>query len=325
MVETNLENQQAIDALAATHLGKKGGEGYSSEYDPTLLVAIPRRYNRESCGIDENNLPFVGVDTWNCYEVSAITKKGQPVALMLKITYDADSEFHVESKSLKLYLNSFNMTRLGETAKECVDAVVTLVKHDLDHVLHTEVTVSAFQEGYYYKSELFTGHGQPLSRDIEHGYQRIQDLVDLDKVEFTTFNSDSQLLESEPASKQISWPELRDGRKVYIDFLRSNCRITHQPDWASVYIYIKGKNLPTYESLAKYIASHRTINHFHEEVNELIFKELQDTFKPDELMVAGLFSRRGGIDINPIRATHPELIPKFFTDPTIRLKKTLKQ
>ena len=102
--------------IAAKHLGTISA--YSDKYDADLLVKVPRNLNREAYGIDENNLPFVGYDVWNAYEVSAITEKGRPVTGLLKISYPCDSKYHVESKSIKLYLNSFNMHKIGKTAEE---------------------------------------------------------------------------------------------------------------------------------------------------------------------------------------------------------------
>ena len=111
---SKVKNYQEVVEIASKHLGKVGGDGYSDQYNPELLVKVPRYLNREGYGLTGKE--FVGVDTWNAYEVSAITTKGQPVAGMLKIVCPADSENHVESKSIKLYLNSFNMTRIGDTA-----------------------------------------------------------------------------------------------------------------------------------------------------------------------------------------------------------------
>ena len=113
--------------------------------------------------------------------------------------------------------------------------------------------------------------------------------------------------------------------KVKSNLLRSNCRVTNQPDWGDVYIRIVGKNVPSAESLAKYIVSHRTVSHFHEEICEMVFKHLTDAYKPEQLMVACLYTRRGGLDINPIRATQQSLIPDFFTDPKFTIAKTLRQ
>ena len=109
------------------------------------------------------------------------------------------------------------------------------------------------------------------------------------------------------------------------NLLRSNCRVTNQPDWGDVYIRMQGTNIPSPESLAKYIVSHRTVSHFHEEICEMVFKHLTDAYKPEQLMVACLYTRRGGLDINPIRATHQSYIPDFFTDPKYTIAKTLRQ
>ena len=302
---SNEKNQEAVVAIAGKHLGKVGGEGYKDTYDPELLVKIPRYLNREAYELTGKE--FVGVDTWNAYEVSAITTKGQPVAGMLKIVCPASSEFHVESKSIKLYLNSFNMTRIGDTAADCIAGIEARVKRDLDELLSTETTVS-----FYSSSD----EANPLTFV---GYADLAEAADLDKVDFTSFKSDASQLEVMAVSEEAI--EV----KVKSNLLRSNCRVTNQPDWGDVYIRIVGKNVPSAESLAKYIVSHRTVSHFHEEICEMVFKHLTDAYKPEQLMVACLYTRRGGLDINPIRATHQSLIPDFFTDPKFTIAKTLRQ
>ena len=138
----DVKNYQEVVDIASKHLGKVGGDGYKDTYAPELLVKVPRYLNREGYGLTSDS--FVGVDTWNAYEVSAITTKGQPVAGMLKIVCPSDSEFHVESKSIKLYLNSFNMTRIGETAADCILGIEARVKRDLDELLETNTTVSFY-------------------------------------------------------------------------------------------------------------------------------------------------------------------------------------
>jgi len=302
---SNEKNQEAVVAIAGKHLGKVGGEGYKDTYDPELLVKIPRYLNREAYELTGKE--FVGVDTWNAYEVSAITTKGQPVAGMLKIVCPASSEFHVESKSIKLYLNSFNMTRIGDTAADCIAGIEARVKRDLDELLSTNTTVS-----FYSTIE----EANPITFV---GYTDLAEAADLDKVDFTSFKSDASQLEVMTVSEEVT--EV----KVKSNLLRSNCRVTNQPDWGDVYIRIVGKNVPSAESLAKYIVSHRTVSHFHEEICEMVFKHLTDAYKPEQLMVACLYTRRGGLDINPIRATHQSLIPDFFTDPEYTIAKTLRQ
>ena len=303
-------NQAEVVKIANRHLGKVGGEGYKDTYDPSLLVEIPRYLNREAYGIDDNNLPFVGGDVWNAYEVSAITTKGLPVVGMLKIWYPADSKLHVESKSIKLYLNSFNMTQLGDTDHECISLIKERVKKDLSDLLQTKVQV-----------QMFTSDHTP-SYSFK-GYAPLDALVDLNKIEFTSYHSDATQLEVEEVDGDFELGEF----KVQSNLLRSNCRVTNQPDWGDVFIHIKPKAgvVPNLESLAKYIVSHRQVSHFHEEIVEMIFMHLMKAYSPEELMVCAMYTRRGGLDINPIRATHKHLIPAFFPDVNCRLEKTLRQ
>ena len=300
---SEVKNYEAVKEIAAKHLGKVGGDGYSDQYNPELLVKIPRYLNREGYGLTGKE--FVGVDVWNAYEVSAITTKGQPVAGMLKIVCPSDSENHVESKSIKLYLNSFNMTKIGDTAADCISGIEARVKRDLDELLDTSTTVS------FYATEFET---EPLS--FSDSYQDLSELTNLDAIDFTAFKSDASQLEVSIESGEMS---------VRSNLLRSNCRVTNQPDWGDVFIHINGEELPTPESLAKYIVSHRTVSHFHEEICEMIFAHLTERFKPEQLMVSCLYTRRGGIDINPIRATHNMLIPEFFINPNYTIRKTLRQ
>ena len=300
-----VKNYQEVVEIASKHLGKVGGDGYSDQYNPELLVKVPRYLNREGYGLTSDS--FVGVDTWNAYEVSAITTKGQPVAGMLKIVCPADSEFHVESKSIKLYLNSFNMTKIGDNAADCIKGIEARVKRDLDELLETNTTITFYAD----QSE-----GEALSFE---GYSDLGELTDLDEIDFTAFQSDASQLEELPAygdSKEI---------KLKSNLLRSNCRVTNQPDWGDVFIRIVGPKLPTADSVAKYIVSHRTVSHFHEEICEMVYKHLSEAYEPEQLMVACLYTRRGGIDINPIRASHSMLIPEFFTNPDYVIQKTLRQ
>ncbi len=298
-----VKNYEAVKEIASKHLGKVGGDGYSDQYNAELLVKIPRVLNREGYGLTGKE--FKGVDTWNAYEVSAITTKGQPVAGMLKIVCPSDSQYHVESKSIKLYLNSFNMTEIGDTAADCITGIEARVKRDLDELLETTTTIS------FYASEFET---EPLS--FANDYKDLGEEVNLDLIDFTAFKSDATQLEVKEEEGEI---------KFRSNLLRSNCRVTNQPDWGDVFIYMKGSKLPVADSLAKYIVSHRTVSHFHEEICEMIFAHLSERFEPEQLMVSCLYTRRGGIDINPIRATHSYLIPEFFTNPEFTIRKTLRQ
>ena len=303
---SEVKNYEAVKEIASKHLGKVGGDGYSDQYNPELLVKIPRNLNREGYGLTGKE--FKGVDVWNAYEVSAITTKGQPVAGMLKIVCPSDSENHVESKSIKLYLNSLNMTKIGDNAPDCISGIEARVKRDLDELLETGTTVS------FYASDFET---EPLS--FSDDFLEIGDIVDLDQIDFTAFKSDSSQL------AEVLSENGEDEIKLRSNLLRSNCRVTNQPDWGDVFIFMKGERLPAADSLAKYIVSHRTVSHFHEEICEMIFSHLTERFEPKQLMVACLYTRRGGLDINPIRATHSSLIPEFFTNPEYVIRKTLRQ
>ena len=301
---SEVKNYQEVVEIASKHLGTVGGAGYKDTYAPELLVKIPRSLNREGYGLTGKE--FKGVDVWNAYEVSAITTKGQPVAGMLKIVCPSDSENHVESKSIKLYLNSFNMTQIGDNAADCISGIEARVKRDLDELLETNTTVS------FYASEFETE-----SLSFSDDYEDLGEVVDLDQIDFTAFKSDAdQLQEAEYEGNEL---------KLRSNLLRSNCRVTNQPDWGDVFIYMKGGSLPGADSIAKYIVSHRTVSHFHEEICEMIFAHLTERFGPDQLMVSCLYTRRGGIDINPIRATHSSLVPEFFTNPEYIIRKTLRQ
>ena len=200
------------------------------------------------------------------------------------------------------------MTRIGDTAKDCIAGIEARVKRDLDELLETTTTVS-----------FYSSYSESTGLSFQ-GYPDIAEIANLDEIDFTAFQSDSSQLEGGYSTEQGG-----DEARYCSNLLRSNCRVTNQPDWGDVFIYIKGKDLPTPESLAKYIVSHRTVSHFHEEICEMIYAHLSERFDPERLMVSCLYTRRGGIDINPIRASHAYLIPEFFTNPDYTVNKTIRQ
>jgi 7-cyano-7-deazaguanine reductase len=199
------------------------------------------------------------------------------------------------------------MTRIGDNAADCISALESTVKRDLDELLETNTIVS------FYASE---EEGKAISFE---GYKDLGELTNLDEIDFTAFKSDSSQLAIEDNSDDPIEVKLKS------NLLRSNCRVTNQPDWGDVFIRMNGRDVPAVDALAKYIVSHRTVSHFHEEICEMVFKHLMDAYKPEQLMVACLYTRRGGLDINPVRATHQSLIPEFFTNIDYRIAKTLRQ
>ena len=304
----------SVVEIASKHLGQTVSE-YSDLYDKSLLVKVPRYLNREAYDIDGKNLPFVGYDVWNCYEVSAITEKGRPVTGVLKISCPSDSEYHVESKSIKLYLNSFNMNQFGEHKDECASIIEEVVAKDLSELLETNVTCQL----HTYETMSADEYGEETWLGF-NGFDNIETLVDFDEVEFTSFKSDESQLEGYTES-----PDMSIATHLHTDMLRSNCRVTNQPDWGDVYVYMKGKEIVTPESFGRYIVSHRKVSHFHEEICEMIYKHLLDRFNPEELMVTCLYTRRGGLDINPTRANKVELLDPQFHNVEFLNEKTLRQ
>lgn len=288
--------------IEATHLGKKSN--YPRSYDPSVLVAVPRKLNRGHLGITENNLPFSGVDVWHIYEFSFLTKKGLPVAGILKLVYSAMNEFLVESKSLKLYMNSFNMEQLGLAREPGVSEALKIIKSDLSKLLECEVQVSFFD------------HKTIESPAGFEDFSIIESTIDENNLECTEYNENPNLLICADIPGEIKWGT---------HLLRSNCKITYQPDWGSVYLYMKGDKLPTPESFLRYIVSLRNENHFHEEICETIFKRLTDRFQPECLSVTCLYTRRGGIDICPVRVTPTMGIPGRLFSPSEITKTTFRR
>jgi 7-cyano-7-deazaguanine reductase len=248
---------------------------------------------------------FSGVDVWHAYELGFLTQTGLPVTGLLKIVYPANSEFLVESKSLKLYLNSFNMERFGHTPAQGVQLVLNTIEKDLSPLLKTTLSLNFF-------------HRDTPAPPFDFGkYEILETLDGMESITFTAFHEDPALL----ASDQSKAFELNVGTHL----LRSNCKITHQPDWGSAYIHMKGEKLPAQAGLLQYLVSIRNENHFHEEICEMIYQRLWVTFAPDALMVACIYTRRGGIDICPVRASHATLYPKFLVNPQSLSAKLLRQ
>ena len=285
---------------------------YKFTYDKTLLQPIPRSIEREKIEIKEDSLPFIGFDIWNCYEVSCLGKNGLPVVGIAKIVYPANTKFIIESKSLKLYLNSFNMYKVSNESLHPNDIRKMfgyIIKKDLAEALQCQlddIRVNVFAENYV---------GPLTGTGLLNTYK---DIIDLDANNYTLGTEDIGIYQEDTSLIQIDEidakyllekPEL----KIYTSgLLRSNCKITKQPDWGNIYIGINTPQDINELQLLRYIVSFRNENHFHEEVCETIFKRLNDIISPQELFVMCNYTRRGGIDINPIRASHLYLIDEYF-------------
>ena len=270
------------DEIASKFLGKRVSG--SENYDPSLLVAIPREENRKQYNLQNDKLPFCGWDIWHAYEFSAMTENGIPVTRLIKLKYSCNSEFLVESKSLKLYLNSFNMSRFGQNIEECLKICKSKIEKDLSEKLQTEVRIN-FIDNKTQKVQIF------------QNFQNIMQFVNEKDITVEKFKEAPEVLQTK---------ENEETKEYYLTFdsLRSNCRVTHQPDFGDMFLYYKSKKNITEKSLVKYLSSFRSEYHFHEECCEMIFKRLLDILnKGDKLLVCALYTRRGGIDICPSRWT----------------------
>lgn len=306
-------NSKSTDKIAGKFLGQKVAG--KDQYSPEFLVAVPRQENRTYLGLDKERYPE-GFDTWYAYEWSALTNSGVPINRVCKIVYPSSSLSIVESKSLKLYLNSFSMTKLGDTFEEVLRKAKKIINRDLINLLNTGVQVSFIAESSS-REYLFEGY-----KDL---YDEIRNV---DGLEVKEYNENKTLLK---VSNQYK-PQVP--REYVFHSLRSNCRVTGQPDWGDVFIrYTSSKDI-TPESLVKYLCSFRNEHHFHEEVVECIFTRLSEILeKDDELIVTALYTRRGGIDINPCRYQNLSFQKSDYSDITnlakqgvfTRYAKNLKQ
>lgn len=258
-------------------LGQK--TNYPKKYDATLLQAIPRSLNRSEIDIDKSQ-PFTGADLWTCYEVAWLNQKGFPCLAIAEIIVDCQSANLIESKSLKLYLNSFNQHKFAS-----LEIVEQIILKDLQNALQGKISVKL--------KKLQEFDNSPIA-------QLSGICIDDQDLEITNFDFDPNILKG-VASGEIVTETLSS------NLLKSNCLITNQPDWGSVIIRYKGKKLDQ-EKLLKYLISFRNHNEFHEHCVERIFCDLLKFANPSKLTVYARYTRRGGIEINPFRSNF-ELIP----------------
>ncbi|TWI73066.1 7-cyano-7-deazaguanine reductase [Desulfobotulus alkaliphilus] len=262
--------------LSALPLGRT--VAFSPLYDPSQLCPVPRSLARQALGISaEKGLPFYGEDIWNCWELSWLDENGKPLLAVAEIRIPADSPFLVESKSLKLYLNSFNMTRISGTEElksTLIRDITAIVQAKIDLTLH-------MPEDFFH---LRPGEPEGLCIDT------------------LPFNAEKPAFPETGDSKGII------SEKLFSRLLRSHCPVTGQPDWATVHIAYRGQPI-CHESLLRYIVSLREHTGFHESCAETIFCCILERCRPENLMVSARFTRRGGIDINPFRSTHSCTMP----------------
>jgi 7-cyano-7-deazaguanine reductase len=263
-----------MSSAEQSELGKKAQ--YDSQYNADKLFPIPRKAKRDEIGVGKE-LPFYGFDVWNHYEVSWLNEKGKPVVAIAEIIYSCDTQNIIESKSMKLYFNSFNNSQFKNS-----EAVESTIRRDLSLRL---------------KGSFVSVHIRPLS-----DFREEKLLSGLEGICIDNLDVDCSIYKAHPAYLKTENKMVEE--TVYSDLLKSNCLVTDQPDWCSVQISYRGKKI-NHEGLLRYIVSFRNDNEFHEQCIEKIFMHILQHCQPAELTVYGRSTRRGGIDINSLRSTQP--------------------
>ncbi len=243
---------------------------YPSQYDPGLLFPIPRAQARQQIGIDDGALPFIGHDRWHAYELSWLEARGKPRATTATFSVPCDSPNLVESKSLKLYLNSLNAARFDDD-----EAVRRCIATDLSQSAGAPVTVA---------------FGLPPVTENDDGILLDELPVTIDRY-------------GPPAPELLASDNgITAGEVLVSHLLKSNCPVTGQPDWASVALRYRGPRIDR-AGLLRYLVSYRDHAEFHEQCVERIFRDVLERCHPASLSVEARYTRRGGLDINPWRAT----------------------
>jgi len=259
---------------------------YVDQYDAGLLYPIARIAKREEIGVPAT-LPFLGADLWTAYELSWLNTRGKPQVALAHITVPCETPNIVESKSFKLYLNSFNNTRFADAAE-----VLARIRADISEVVWRGSNQTGTVGVKLIGPELF-------DREPVHELDGLN--LDRLEIECAQYTPAPELLtaafDEQPVSEVLT-----------SNLLKSNCLVTGQPDWASVQISYSGPQIDQ-EGLLKYIVSFRNHNEFHEQCVERIFMDVWTRCKPAKLTVYARYTRRGGLDINPWRTSHPQALP----------------
>ncbi|WP_052247340.1 NADPH-dependent 7-cyano-7-deazaguanine reductase QueF [Alteromonas macleodii] len=274
MSTDNSPQKITISAPDDLSLGKQ--VDYEFEYNPDLLQGVPRSLSRDTLNLAGSGLPFDGIDTWTGYELSWLNLKGKPNVAILECHVPITSKNLIESKSFKLYLNSFNQTKFAsaEDVRQVLQADLSACAGEpveVKLILPEQFSSLQFQE--------FTGT-----------------LLDSLDVEIDQYSPNTQYL-------TVAKNETGVQETLVSHLLKSNCLITSQPDWASIQIRYEGKAIE-HEGLLKYLISFRQHNEFHEQCVERIYNDIMQHCQPDKLTVCARYTRRGGLDINPFRSNY---------------------
>ena len=267
-----------------SQLGKTSA--YVDQYDASLLFPIPRQTKREEIGITAQP-PFFGADLWTGYELSWLNPRGKPQVAIARFTVPAESTHIIESKSFKLYLNSFNNTRLDD-----VTQLQTRLREDLSAAV-------------WHGGPMMSGVGVHIV--LPEDFDR-EPVHELDGLSLDRMDLDCEQYQPAPELLTANFNEAPVTETLTSNLLKSNCLVTGQPDWGSVRIRYTGPQIDQ-AGLLRYIVSFRNHNEFHEQCVERIFMDITRRCQPLRLEVYARYTRRGGLDINPWRTSHPQAAP----------------
>lgn len=269
---------------------------YPTEYSPETLYPIARSMGRAAIGWQDDKLA-VGIDWWQAFEVSWLNSQGISQVAMARLSIPASSPSIIESKSLKLYLNSLNFTEFASWQE-----VETLIAKDLSECLQAQVQVELFALEDKNSRLLIT---QPDGVCIDNALADSSDKILLSGHPDASLLKGSTIAATHSADSNSDQPY-----SFYCNLLRSNCPVTNQPDWGTLGVSISSSQVIDNASILRYILSFRQHNGFHEQCVEQIFADLSQYYQPSALMVRAWYTRRGGIDINPCRVSDLSLLPQ---------------
>lgn len=260
---------------------------YPKTYAPDILYSISRELGRASLALPADQLTL-GIDWWHVFELSWLNPFGISQVAMARLAIPASSKFIVESKSLKLYFNSLNFTEFAD-----ITAVKDTIETDLSTCVQADVSVEIFSVIESQALPLSQPAGMCIDEALAKKGQKIAVVSDVDNTSLAFAGKDG-----------------KNERQIYHShLLRSNCPVTNQPDWGTVFIDIDCPMLDT-AGLLQYILTFRQHNGFHEQCVEQIFSDLTVALNPTSLLVRAWYTRRGGIDINPCRVSDLSLLPQ---------------
>ena len=272
-----------------SQLGK--ASQYIDQYDASLLFPISRAGKRAEIGI-AGVAPFLGADMWTAFELSWLNLRGKPQVALAHITVPCETPNIIESKSFKLYLNSFNNSRFADAAD-----VLAHLRADINEavwrgeVRQSSAGVTLVPAEHFDRQPLYELDGLSLDR------------LDVACTHYTPAPDLLRLVPSEDGR-----PEAPVSEVLTSNLLKSNCLVTGQPDWGSVQISYTGAQID-HEGLLQYLVSFRNHNEFHEQCVERIFMDVWTRCQPTRLTVYARYTRRGGLDINPFRTSYPQALP----------------